>query len=393
MSNSNPQPQDTALPEQAEQVTAEVKEKIDLPPPAPEEEITKDSNLDSYRILNNAYIFVMNGVHEGATFNISDEITIGKSFDNDMILTDEGIEDKHITLKPHETQFGFGIQITCNGETVTLNAEDTLKKDQTLLLEDNFVLTLADISLNIHINRAGLWKTTYKKFLAPQINVAKEYKEEFAETISPKNILSDKRHIAITVMGVILFICMATLIYMLIPAQKKALMKSNTNIKSLSIRDQVTQTSLAQQALSDLNRTLNHYKLTGRVTTYIQDRTIYIKGRINNYENKLWIQVQNWYDSTYGATINLVSLLEVHNGLRRTISFRAVVTDGRMPYVVSWTGERYRPGATLPGGWIVEDINDTGVLVRDTIENRLFVVEHIRSRRGPEVEELTLKRP
>ena len=45
-------------------------------------------------------------------------------------------------------------------------------------------------------------------------------------------------------------------------------------------------------------------------------------------------------------------------------------------------GERYRPGATLPGGWIIEDINSRGVTVRDSVENRLFVVEHVRSRRG-----------
>ena len=53
-----------------------------------------------------------------------------------------------------------------------------------------------------------------------------------------------------------------------------------------------------------------------------------------------------------------------------------------MPYVVSWTGDRYRPGSTLPGGWIIEKIDNIGVHVRDAVENRLFVVEHIRSRRG-----------
>jgi len=53
-----------------------------------------------------------------------------------------------------------------------------------------------------------------------------------------------------------------------------------------------------------------------------------------------------------------------------------------MPFVVSWTGDRYREGATLPGGWIVMDINNKGVVVKDAVANRVFIVEHVRTNVG-----------
>ena len=277
----------------------------------------------------------MNGVHEGATFNVAEKISIGNLFENDMILTDDGIEETHVILEPKETQFGFGIYIQCRGEKIYINADHVLTKDQTLLMENSFVITLGGISLNIQVNSAGLWKTTYSKFLEPQINVAQTYQKEIIKTLSPDNILSDKRHLVITIMGVILFICMVVFIVMLIP-ESKPMMIRKIDVKTLQLRDEVARKKLVQQALSDLNRVITHYKLNGRVTTSFKEKTLYVSGRINNYENNMWIKVQNWYDSTYDKKVNLVSLITVHNGLRRTISFKAVVTTGHMPYVVSW---------------------------------------------------------
>jgi hypothetical protein len=50
--------------------------------------------------------------------------------------------------------------------------------------------------------------------------------------------------------------------------------------------------------------------------------------------------------------------------------------------VVSWTGDRFKPGATLPGGWIILKISDEGVIVKDAVDNRIFLVNHIRSTHG-----------
>lgn len=352
-----------------------------------EDEDTSDEKeltpkLAGYHVLNNAHIFVMNGVHEGATFKINEAITIGSSFENELILTDETVEEAHLHIEPHETNLGFGIKVTCKGANIIVNGERILTTGQDLVLMDTFVVTLGDISLNITINSADMVTTAYKKFVEPRINIANDYKEEIGKKLTIANIMSDIRNIILIAFVVVILIMVASLIYLTRDTSKAPLNPERMSYKELALQKQDELRNHTKKAYDDLLRTIRQYDLSGRISVDKTPTTLYVRGRINNYENGKWMAVQNWYDSTYGPYVNLVSLLEVHNGLRRTISFKAVVTQGRMPYVVSWTGDRYRPGATLPGGWIIEKIDEIGVHVRDAVENRLFVVEHIRSRRG-----------
>ena len=124
----------------------------------------------------------MNGVHEGATFKIDEAITVGSNFENELILTDESVEDTHLHLEPHETQLGFGIKVTCKGANIIINGERILSAGQELALTDTFVVTLGDISLNITINSANVVTTAYKKFVERRIDVANSYKKEIEKS-------------------------------------------------------------------------------------------------------------------------------------------------------------------------------------------------------------------
>jgi hypothetical protein len=335
---------------------------------------------DAYKLLNNAHIFITDGIHEGATFNITAPTTIGSGFDNDVILSDDAIETSHLSLEPVYTKLGFGIKITCLGEQIICNGTDIISKNQSIFMSEPCIITMGDISLKLHINVAGTFKTLYGKYLAPQMDSVNDFTHKTAETLAPAKILSDTRNIILLVMGFLLIGIVGYNIVMLnMQTDKSAYFNGQNHYKELRLKENNDNKKAQQQALNDLNETLENYDLSGRVTAYQDDASLYVTGKINSYENVQWAKVQNWYDSTYAPVITLVSLIQVDNGARRAISFKAVVTKGKMPFVVSWTGARYKVGATLPGGWIIMDINEKGVVVKDAVDNRTFLVEHIHS--------------
>lgn len=361
--------------------------------PLPAEDDTqKDESLnavltqeaESYKVLNYAFLFVMSGLHEGATYKISQETSIGNSFENDLILTDDVIEPTHVLIRPVESRLGFGIEVTCKGDTLLIDGEKHLNRDDSVLLKDTFVITIGTVSISIRVHSAGTLTTAYKKYLRPRIQVAQEIKAKTIAKLSLKNMMSDKRNIIIMVMGGVIMMTMIYGITVLFEEPKKALKAETAHMafKELTIKKISEEAKYREQALIDLKNVLKQYDLDKRVTAVQNDNTLYIKGTINGYEDVQWAKVQNWYDTTYGSKVDLVSLITVDAGARRTISFKAVVTEGQMPFVVAWTGDRYKVGSTLPGGWIILNITDKGVVVKDAIDDRVFLVEHIQSRAG-----------
>lgn len=341
---------------------------------------------ESYKLLNNAHIFVDSGIHEGATFKIITPITIGSSIDNDLILTDENIEETHVALEPYETKLGYGIRVTCRGNNVVINGEQILTTGQSYGFQESFIITLANVSLQVIINKAGSVKTFYKKYVSPQVEKAQETNKKLQETLAPKKLFADVRNIVLLVFGLIILVSTIYIIKINIKEEKIRISSANIKYHELSLKREYDSVQKIKLALGDLKMVLKQYNLDKRIDAYYDNTSVYVSGTINFYENGEWAKVQSWYDSTYASEVTLVSLLEVNNGARRTISFRAVVSEGKMPFVVSWTGDRYRIGATLPGGWIILGINDKGVVVRDAIDNRVFLVEHIRMPTGGRIE-------
>ena len=363
---------------------------MSLPPAEDDGQNDNLSNTDiveeaeSYKVLNYAFLFVMSGLHEGATYKISQETSIGSSFENDLILTDDVIEPTHILIKPIESRLGFGVEVTCKGDTLLIDGEKHLSRDESLLLKNTFVITVGTVSISIRVHSAGTFVTAYKKYLRPRIQVAQEIKSKTIARLSLKNIMSDTRNIIIMVMGSVI---MMTMIYGITiffeePQKKSTSHTTQMAFKELTIKKMSAEAQYREQALIDLKNVLKKYDLDKRVTAVQNDNTLYIKGQLNGYEDMQWAKVQNWYDTTYGSKVDLVSLITIDAGARRTISFKAVVTEGQTPFVVAWTGDRYKVGATLPGGWIILDITDKGVVVKDATYDRIFLVEHIQSRAG-----------
>lgn len=343
---------------------------------------SKEPHLQGFS--NRSLVFVMSGIHKGAGCTVNNETTIGSDFDNELILTDDDIAAHHLVLTPIEDGLNYAIKVTCKGDNVVINDKFLLTQEQTIIMEETFVVIIGMVSINIALYKAKKTTIVYKKYIAPKILVVEELGASLKKYLSPTVIISDIRNIIL--LGFILLSIGISLAYYFTKAvPKSALQLHYTTIKPLTIKETSDNAELNIQAKNDLNQILKKYDLQARLNLFIKERVLYIQGDINNYELQNWSKVLNWFDTTYGMQVNIVPLITVNNGLRRTISFKAVVADGSMPYVVSWTGDRFRPGATLPGGWIILKIGDEGVVVKDAVDNRIFLVKHIRSQYGEAV--------
>jgi hypothetical protein len=360
------------------------------------EDIDLASEVDNAEVLekpnnNRAIIFVMSGLHKGAGCPVLTETTIGSDFNNDLILTDEDVLRQHLILTPIEDGLNYGVQVTCKGDTLVINGEVLLTSEQTILMQDTFVCSLGMVNLNITIHKASKISVAYKKYVDPKIRVIETFGTTTKKYLSPNVILSDVRNIIL--LALFFMSITASLIYFITRPTPKHLLNSeinaNKNIKSLTIKETSNSTEIHTQAKNDLEYILQKYDLKSRLDLFIKENIIYVKGNINHYELQNWSKVLNWFDTAYSSKVNLVSLITLNNGLRRTISFKAIVADGSIPYVVSWTGDRFKPGATLPGGWIILKISDEGVIVKDAVDNRVFLVNHIRSQVGQEIPDFT----
>jgi Inner membrane component of T3SS, periplasmic domain len=337
---------------------------------------------------NRAILFVMSGLHKGAGASVVSETTIGSDFDNDLILTDDEIANRHLILTPIESGLNYAIQLTCVGESLIVNGDILLTKDQKLTIYDSCLVTLGAVNINITIHKSSKFSVAYKKYMKPQIHVVENIATTTKKYLSPSVILSDVRNIILTILVIALIA--GGVIYLFTMKKNKEPFVSKyasiENIKTVNSKEIANKSELHIDAKNDLSYVLGKYDLQSRLDLTIYKNIIYVKGSINQYELANWTKVLNWFDTTYGASkINLVSMVTVNNGLRRTISFKAIVAYGTMPYVVSWTGDRFKTGATLPGGWIILKISDEGVIVKDAVDNRVFLVNHIRSTHGEAV--------
>lgn len=346
---------------------------------------SKNLNLQGFH--NRSLVFVMSGIHKGAGCAVQDETTIGSDFDNDLILTDDDIAPQHLVLIPIEEGLNYAIKVICKGDNVVINGKILLTTDQTLVMQETFVVTIGMVSINITLHKATKTTIVYKKYITPKMRAVEALGSNIAHHLSPSVIVSDIRNIFLLLCVFILL--GISLTYYFNQETPKQSLESDydtfKNIKSLNIKESSDSSALNIQAKNDLKHLLKKYDLNGRLNLCIKKHVVYVEGNINNYELQNWSKALSWFDTAYGAKVNLVPLITINNGLRRTISFKAVVAHGSMPYVVSWTGDRFKLGATLPGGWIILKIGDEGVTVKDAVDNRVFLVKHIRSQYGEDI--------
>ena len=109
-----------------------------------------------------------------------------------------------------------------------------------------------------------------------------------------------------------------------------------------------------------------------QLTIDSQANSVRVSGSVDSDQRARWIEVQNWYDRTWGnvpVLRNDVLLAPPPSPPR--VHFRAVWL-GPQPYVIGARGERLYPGAALADGWVLQRIEtDRLILARQGREFEL----------------------
>lgn len=92
------------------------------------------------------------------------------------------------------------------------------------------------------------------------------------------------------------------------------------------------------------------------------DGTMEAAGTLSPEQQAAWSDVKRWFDGAYGARVVLVDHVAL-SAPAAPLSI-AAVHPGASPFVIDRSGQKLFPGSDLPGGWVVESIEPTHVLVR-----------------------------
>lgn len=124
--------------------------------------------------------------------------------------------------------------------------------------------------------------------------------------------------------------------------------------------------SVAEVAKS-LSSRLHVSGLAGLRSELDTDGTVTVAGSLLPGQQPAWSSVKQWFDSTYGMKIALIDRVSL-NKVAAPLSVAAVRSDGASPFVIDQSGQKLFVGSSLPGGWTVDAIEQTRVLVKRNSE-------------------------
>lgn len=129
--------------------------------------------------------------------------------------------------------------------------------------------------------------------------------------------------------------------------------------------------SAQPQALAALRERLDQAGLQP-LSIETQGNTLRVSGLVDSDQRTRWIEVQSWYDRTWGnAPVLRNDVLPAPPLVPPRVHFQAVWL-GPQPYVLGERGERLYPGAALADGWVLQRIeHDRLILARQGKEFEL----------------------
>lgn len=103
--------------------------------------------------------------------------------------------------------------------------------------------------------------------------------------------------------------------------------------------------------------------MTGLVSVRASGTVVEASGALLPERKDAWLRHQMWFDETYRGRFLLVDRVRTEPGAAAPQLVIQAIWAGAGAYVIGGDGEKYGLGATLPGGWRVEDIARAQVVV------------------------------
>ncbi|KXF75041.1 hypothetical protein ATN84_20345 [Paramesorhizobium deserti] len=93
-----------------------------------------------------------------------------------------------------------------------------------------------------------------------------------------------------------------------------------------------------------------------------------VTGSLPPQRHNDWVDIQKWFDQTYGRTHVLASEVGPEAPKMKPRFNLQAIWFGETPYAVAANGARLYPGAVLQDGWVIKDISSGRMVVRKNDE-------------------------
>lgn len=118
-----------------------------------------------------------------------------------------------------------------------------------------------------------------------------------------------------------------------------------------------------EEAARELKDYLGKTGMTGRVNIQAAGLVINVSGGLLPEQKTDWLQARVWFDQTFRGRFVLVDQLRFEPGAAAPQLAIQAIWAGPGAYVIGGDGEKYGEGATLPGGWQIEQIAREQIVV------------------------------
>lgn len=275
---------------------------------------------------------VTSGIHSGVSVPLLNQTyRVGSAIDCDFTLSDKDVCAHHLTIK-------------CYQSDVFIEANDG-----TVLVDGDMVIPVG------HGLRASppLWF---------QIGNTKVELLSLARTTN-KTIGGRTRRLAVGSIVLTLLLTIADYPSLFDFDDKEASLtaiqpKEHTGTAPLSsnaVPGTAVTTNL-QRRLAEVGLTALKIETDGRHVT--------ASGSLRTEDQPAWIDVQGWFDRTYGDSYVLTSLVKPLEDTKHPRLNLQAVWFGEVPYLINFDGTKFYKGAALENGWIIKDIRDHHIIAR-----------------------------
>lgn len=292
---------------------------------------------------------------------------IGADTDADIILLDEGIIPIHLAITISRSVFGISISLRAIAEGVILNNKP-LAAEEVTHVQKIANIQIAGVQLRIQDAKGYRYADTSSEVNEEKssedleeisIEAAKEGDSSGNGTGNRKLLLLAS--IAAACLGLATFLQAFDLVtteeLQSIDSQPKDINKQKADpIKFLSqLKERIEQAGLSSE-------------IQARV---INGDEISVDGSLQKGHEKKWFSVLQWYDAQQNPP-QLFSKVE-QGAEANNIPVMKYVWFGESPYVVLQNNEKVKVGETINGGWKIDKVNTSGVVL--SMANRQFLVK------------------
>lgn len=120
---------------------------------------------------------------------------------------------------------------------------------------------------------------------------------------------------------------------------------------------------LAAEAARALTARLGEDGLAAQVSVRGAGTVVEAAGAVAPERKEAWLRQQMWFDATYRGRLLLIDRVRAEPGAAAPQLSIQAIWAGHGAYVIGGDGEKYGLGATMPGGWKVEEIARAQVVV------------------------------